>query len=179
MKRKFFQGWFVGAAFFLVAGCAAYGTMADREATYGTQGPVITDSFASSRLRPGDNWKVYLNASDANGDMRDIVAVIEQTGVGGYSASYTRIKAENRKEISGYIYLSTLVPNLNTLNWVNLKVIVQVRDMAGHFSKPVELPLSFSSRASQSPPPAGVYKEQDLGPIMTQLRTLDGGARND
>jgi hypothetical protein len=173
----FRKKWLIALILAFLAGCASFGTMADREGTYGTGAPVIVQSFASPQVRPGDNWKVYLNASDPNGDMRDIVAVIEQTGVGSYSASYTRVKTENRKDFSGYIYLSTTGPSPIVLNWVNLKLILHVRDMAGHFSEPVVLPLSFSTRAMQSPPPEGLYKEQNLGPIMTQLRTLDGGSR--
>ncbi len=32
--------------------------------------PVITSHFASSDLRPGDTWKIYLKASDSEGDMK-------------------------------------------------------------------------------------------------------------
>ena len=66
--------------------------------------PMIVQSFASKELRAGDVWKVYLKASDPEGKMRYIFATISQPGVGIYPVSITRIKGENRKELSGYIY---------------------------------------------------------------------------
>jgi len=37
----------------------------------------------------------------------------------------------------------------------------------------VEVPLTFGSRVeAQAAPPAGAYKEQDLGPIMVPLRAV-------
>jgi hypothetical protein len=140
--------------------------------------PLITQSFASKQIGPNDTWKVYLKASHPDGKMKNIFSLIEQPGVGTYSASITRIKEENRKELSGYIYLNTLGPG-NQLNFVNLTLTVQIQDMAGHFSAPAVFPLSIYTRFTQEGPPQGVFKEQDLGPIMIRLSTIDGGVSGD
>jgi uncharacterized protein YdbL (DUF1318 family) len=65
--------------------------------------PVITSHYASSDLRPGDTWKIYLKASDPDGDMKNIVATVKQAGVGVHPVGLTRIQEGNRKEPSGYV----------------------------------------------------------------------------
>ncbi len=132
--------------------------------------PVISQSFACPQIAPGGVWKVYLKASDANGEMKEFVCTIQQPGVGTYPVSITRIKEENRNRLSGYLYLN--VNAFRNLDFVELTLTVQVRDRAGQFSVPVKFPLSINSRYSQEPPPEGVFQETDLGPIMIDLRAV-------
>src|SRR5208337_3919913 len=126
--------------------------------------PVITQSFASNELIPGHTWKVYLKASDPDGDMQYIVSNVYQPGWGDYPLSRTRIREENRKELDGYIHLNTLIPGgYEFLHFFTIRLTVQIQDKAGHYSKPVEFPVTFNGRAVQEPPPTGVFKEDDLG----------------
>jgi len=101
--------------------------------------------------------------------MKNIVCMIEQPGMGTYPISYIRIRERNRKEFSGFITLYTA--GVRDLDFVNLKLTVQVQDMAGHVSEPLIFPLSFYPRFTQEPPPPGVFLENDLGPIMMKLRS--------
>jgi len=139
--------------------------------------PVIVQSFASKELRAGEVWKVYLKASDPDGKMKYIFATISQPGVGVYPVSITRIKSENEKEFSGYNYLNT-APALPT-NFFNLTLTLtlNIEGKGGVFSQPVFFPLSFSAQPAREAPPDGVFKEQNLGPIMINLRTVAGGSR--
>jgi hypothetical protein len=132
--------------------------------------PVISQSFASPQIAPGRVWKVYLKASDADGGMKEFVCIIHQPGVGTYPVSHTRIKEGNQKELSGYLFLN--VSAFRNLDFVELTLTVQVRDRAGQFSEPAKFPLSINSRYAQEPPPEGVFQENNLGPIMIQLRTV-------
>ena len=86
-----------------------------------------------------------------------------------YPISMTRIKAENRKELSGYIYLNTVTAE-KSMEFATLKLVVYVGDGAGNFSEPAIFPLELSLRGIQSSPPAGVFKENNLGPVMIRLR---------
>ncbi len=138
--------------------------------------PAITQSFASKEIRPGDTWKIYMTALDPSGKMKYIYAEIQQPGGMAYPISMTRIKPENRKEFSGYIYLNTVTAE-KSLEFVTLKLVVYVGDGAGNFSEPAIFPLVLSQGAVQSSPPAGVFKENDLGPVMIRLRPVgDGGS---
>ena len=119
------------------------GSKVDSKAT-----PIITQSFASKEIKPGDTWKVYLKVSDPNGEMKKIFAMIEQPGVVPYPVSIIQVKKENRKELSGYIYLSTANP-VFPMNGVNLTLTVQVQDGSSNFSQPVVFPLSINTPSSQ------------------------------
>jgi len=171
MERKFLAGFLL---LFFLTGCLAMEPIEVREKTYGKGVPVISQSFASPKIRAGQTWKVYLTASESDGEMKNIVSVIDQPGVGTYPVSITRIrKEEDRRELSGYVYLNT--PVSGGFDFVNLTLHVQIEDRAGHYSKPVSFPLSFSTRDRQEPAPQGLFKEKDLGPILIQLRTILGG----
>ena len=118
--------------------------------------PVITQAFASKQIRPGQTWKVYLNVSDPNGEIKNIYAIIDQPGVGQYPVTTIRIKEENRKELSGYIYLPGS-SQWDQLEFVNITLTVQVQDQSGAFSAPAVFPLAFSSRASQEGTTPGCF----------------------
>jgi hypothetical protein len=130
--------------------------------------PIIRRSFASPAIRPWDTWKVYLDAFHPDGLMKNIVCTIDQPGRASYPPSFTRIKEENRKELSGYIYLNTMTSS--GLNFVTISLTVQIQDNSGNYSRPAVFPLSFLSNARQESPPPGIFKNKDLGPIMIQLR---------
>jgi hypothetical protein len=61
-------------------------------------------------------------------------------------------------------------------DFVPLKLVVQIQDNRGRFSEPVVFPVDFKPRVSHENPPAGMFVEKELGPIMIQLRPItDGG----
>ena len=156
---------------FAVTGCSGIMmSMEKKEEVYGKEPPTITESFASREMRPGDTWKVYLKVSDPGGDMDYILGTVFQVGKKVYPVSFIKVRGENGKEINGYIYLNTLVPEYEFLNFSSLNLTVQVRDKAGHFSQSVEFPLYFFPRAVQDSPSAGVFRDQTLGPVMTTLK---------
>jgi len=155
-----------------IISCAHMGGREEKEKIYGNNPPVIEQSFASDRLNIGDLWKIYFLASDPDGDMETIIAVVEQVGRASYPVSLTKIKEENGKELSGYVYLTT--KGYDFLYDQELTVSLQIRDKAGHISKPVTHSVAFLSRQTPKSPPEGVFKEKDLGPIMVILRPVRG-----
>lgn len=178
-KREM-EGKIFGASFFFffIMGLAAFKSIKSTASNAEKKGkgtPVISQSFASPSLWLGDTWKVYLNASEPDGDMKYIVCTIAQPGMGTYPVSFTRIKEENRRQLSGYIYLTTrglYGPNLS-----NITLTVQIQDRAGNFSNPASFPLLFQQGAKQEAPPVDTYtfQETDLGPIMITLQSSSGG----
>jgi hypothetical protein len=163
----------------LTAGCATMMSFEEKEKTYGKEAPVVSETFASKQMRPGDTWKIYLKASDPGGDMHRITAVVNQPGFGPYPISLTKIQEGNSKELSGYIYLNTSGPyGTEWQNFLSLSVTVQIQDRAGHYSDPVSFPLGLQSRHTQEPPPSGKFKEQDLGPIMVVLQDPATGGQS-
>ena len=137
--------------------------------------PVITQSFASEEVRLGETWKIYLNASDPNGEMTKIYAIVEQPGQVN-PVSITKISKENAKELSGYIFLST-APPATPLDGTSLNLTIQIQDRSGNFSQPAVFPLTIKNYATQEAPPQGVFKEQDLGPVMVTVMSLIGAPK--
>ena len=157
----------------LTAGCATMMSFEEKEKIYGKEAPVITETYASKQINPGDTWKVYLKASDPDGDMESIVATVQMVGSGTHPVSFTRIMDGSRKELAGYVSLSTLNPSGDAwLNNMTLTLTVQIKDRAGHLGKAVIFPLEFNRRYVQEPPLPGVFPEQYLGPIMITLRSF-------
>ncbi len=161
------------AVLLLAVGCATLEPVEVREQRYGKATPVISKAFASPKLNPGDTWRVYLNASDPDGDMKQIVCTLEQQGRGYYPASRTRILANQRRDLSGYVYLNT--GGAEAIENTSLTLTLQVQDEAGHYSVPVLLPLFLQFKAKQVTPPPELFQNRDLGPIMI---TLDAGFGN-
>jgi hypothetical protein len=160
------------ALVFLVGSCASMETNQGKQQTLSSP-PVITQAFAAKEMRLGDIWKIYLNASDPNGEMNYIAATIDQPGRGGaYPPSRTRIKANNRQELSGFVYLDTTNNIQQGLEFTNITLTVQIQDRKGNISNPVAFPLHFRMSAVQEPPPSDIFKQEDLGPIMIQIRPL-------
>jgi hypothetical protein len=133
--------------------------------------PAIVQSFAATQIKPGQVWKVYLKASDPDGKMKYIFATISQPGVGNYPVSIIRIKEENGKELSGYIYLNTSPIRLSEFFNRSLTLTVNIQGKGGQFSEPAVFPLFFQANPTREAPPEGVFKEQSLGPIRVTLRT--------
>jgi len=137
--------------------------------------PVIVQSFAPKELRPGEVWKVYLKASDPEGQMKYIFATVSQPGTVAYPVSIIRVKKENQKELSGYIYLNTTPAT--QVNFFNLTLTLSVSIKGtGGFSQSAVFPLSFEAHPAGEAPPEGAFKDQDLGSIMVNLQNSAGGA---
>jgi hypothetical protein len=161
-------------AIVLATGWALFEPRTAQTAAGGKTPPVIVQSFASQELRSGDVWKVYLKASDPEGQMKYIFATVSQPGANRYPVSIIRIKGENQKELSGYIYLNTSPVGPTSFFNVTLTLSVSIKGTGG-FSQSADFPLSFEAKAAQEAPPDGVFKEQNLGPISVTLQTVSPG----
>ncbi len=162
----------LGAVLVLVFLALAFAAPAGAEA--GKAAPVIHEVFASKEITSGDTWKIYLKASNPNGEIKRIYALIYQPGVGEYPLSILRVRSENQKEISGFLSLSTATPYY-PVDFLNLTLTVHLQDTSGAFSEPAVFPLYISGRSAQDLPPQGVFKEVNLGALPILLKRTDGG----
>ena len=161
--------------FCLLTACTALEPLAVREEKYGRASPVFTRSFASKEMDPTDIWKVYLNASDDDGDMQRMIITFGRNEEVGSEITWTRIQEENRRELSGYLYWR---PGPNARYSTYGFLTVQVEDRAGHRSNGVSFPIEFKAGVRQEAPPRGAFQEKELGPVMISLRPPggDGGS---
>ncbi len=138
----------------------------------GGNAPVITHWFASKELSRGDTWKIYLEANDPDGDMRQFVCVFDQVGYGSYSAEYVVIKKRHREKLRGYLnFFSSAGAGLQMPEWTQLRLTAYIRDKGRNTSNKVVFPLVLTVGAKQGPPPPpfdhGALDK--LGTIMVEL----------
>lgn len=145
---------------------------AENEGVEGNEGPKINHSFASKKIYPAETWRIYLSASDSNGNMKYIFARVEQAGLGAYPLNIIRISKKYQKELSGYLYLNTASVK-DLLNRTDFKLTVQIKNQKGDFSQPVVFPLEIQSVYHQEKPPSGVFKDEALGAINVRLASIN------
>ncbi len=135
--------------------------------------PIISHSFASPQISPGRTWKVYLNAYHLPGGMKAIYCTLRQPGVGIYPVSILRVPRDQRREMSGYVFLNTAA--LRGSGSSNLSLTVQIQDAAGNFSEPACFDLSLNPLAEEDGPPPGVFRESEIGPVMIDVKPGPAG----
>jgi hypothetical protein len=147
--------------------------------------PVILGSYAAEYIRPGANWRVYLKAEDAEGDMNSIVVQIWQPGVGYYPTAFTYLEGGNRQGFAGYLFLKTPPDGRLLQDQFHLEAFV--RDCGGNKSETVKLILRFDNRGGyEALPVPGKWQEaanNELGVIQVQiisseLYNSDDGGKN-
>ena len=144
-----------------------------KETQPGGSPPVITNSFASKEIPHGDIWKIYVEAHDPDGDMRQFVCVFDRLGYGAHSPEYVIVKKQHREKMKGYLtFLSGAGGGLYVPEWTRLTLTVYIRDRAGLTSDKVVFPLVLSQGASQEPPPSpfDAGKLDRLGAIAYELK---------
>jgi hypothetical protein len=116
---------------------------------------VITQWFAAKEVSHGDNWKIYLEANDPDGDMRRFVCALHQVGYGSYPSEYVVIKKRHRGKLKGYLnFISSGGAGLWLPEWTELTLTVYIQDKGGNTSNKVVFPLVLSHLTKQGPPPS-------------------------
>ena len=130
--------------------------------------PAILDSYASSAIRPGTSWRVYLRAKDVDGNMRSIVAILSGPGVSP-ETSITHLKKKQGLEFAGYLFMRTSRDRSLLNNTYKLQVFV--RDSTEAKSETVEFPLSFDLKDPQKLPAEWQdVAEKKLGGMTIEIK---------
>jgi hypothetical protein len=82
-----------------------------------------------------------LHVEDFDGDMKEIVTYVTQTGVEPFPITKNKLEGGDTKEVAGYLYLSTSA-NSRILN-DRIEVLLVVRDRRENESKPIKFSLRF------------------------------------
>jgi hypothetical protein len=148
-------------------------TVHTRETREAGKPPVVEKIFAAKVISTGDPWKVYIKASDPEGDMNMFILDIHQAS----SLNYLGISRKNRERLSGYLLMYTnQIWLLDYLFTRDIKLTVIVEDSEGNRSQAFTLPLSFDSGVKTENPAVGVFEEEFLGIIpIEQLQPGEEG----
>lgn len=132
------------------------------------EAPEIVDSYASSVIRPGTSWRVYLRANDIDGNMKTIVAILSGPGISS-ETSITHLKKKQGLEFAGYLFMRTSRDRSLLSNTYKLQVFV--RDSAEAKSETVEFPLSFDLKDPQKLPAQWQdVAEKKLGGMTIEIK---------
>jgi hypothetical protein len=154
---------------FLMAFCT---TLGERETQPIGSPPVITASFASKEVSHGDNWKIYLEANDPDGDMQRFVYSISRAESGYRSKRLMSIKEPNQARLLGYLSVEISPPQDAQSEWANLTLTLHIRDKGGNTSDKLVFPVALSRKVEQASPaaPFDVDALKDLGRVWYKLR---------
>ena len=115
--------------------------------------PVLKDVWSPETLKPGAVWRIYLEAEDPDGDMKDIATEISSPVSSLLDISnyyFTQIKEEQRDSVKGYIFTRTAL-NLRLIG-ERFKLKLAVRDENDTKSEVVEVILKFSRKGGEELP---------------------------
>ena len=126
--------------------------------------PVINFAWAQESIRQGEDWRIYISATDPDGDMFRIYCRVNQAGGDNYRPDITRIKKEMEGKLTGYLVLRTY--SSQDFSGVSLTLTLIIEDRAKNESKPIVLPLTFNGERMK-PPPADLVSP-DLAKELNQ-----------
>jgi hypothetical protein len=134
----------------LITSCA---TVAERGTKPQGSPPVITHSFAATEVSHGDKWKIYVEASDPDGDMRKFVYTIGERGF-GRGVYYVNIRKADRERMLGYLDVIIAPPQTAQAEWGNLTLTLYIRDGAGNSSEKISFPVAMTRGVKEASPPS-------------------------
>jgi hypothetical protein len=112
--------------------------------------PVINFAWAQETIRQGNDWRIYISATDPDGDMARIYCRLNQSGGDNNRPDITRIKKEMEGKLTGYLVLRTY--SSQDFSGVSLTLTVIIEDREKNESKPIVFPLRFNGEGVKSPP---------------------------
>ena len=139
--------------------------------------PVITFAWAQERIRQGEDWRIYIAATDPDGDMYRIYCRIDQPGGQVYRPDISSIKKGMEGQLTGYLALRTY--SQQDFFGLYLTLNLTIVDRAGNESQSLSFPLAIDGERTKSPPPdlipAGLEKglNQRIGYIGIDLMRRD------
>lgn len=137
---------------------------------------VTTQSFAPGEIGLGEALRIYLHGSDPNGEVTKISLMVDHTGQ-IHAERIAKLSKEDAKEFSGYLNLPT-ASLANIIDGTSVTVWVRIENESGNSSQPAIFPLTFKSQAIRTAPPQGVFKERDLGPVVTEKSSISDSLMN-
>jgi hypothetical protein len=129
--------------------------------------PVILDSFAPQKVKPGTGWRIFLEAEDKDGDMKDIVVSISPASRSILAYSFASIRQEERGSLAGYLFVKT--PPSPYLQNEIFHLSIFIRDKTERKSDSVGFLLRFTSKSDvQLPEKWREPSENRLGIIFPE-----------
>ncbi len=133
--------------------------------------PVVDAIAAQNEIREGNLWKIYLRASDPDGDLDKIHVSFSQLG-GDFTPDLLPQKTTARK-MNGYILVWAILNGGSSAGDIYAEVDIRVEDRAGNMSQPknLEFTLRQFGKEDRYVPPSRFNATNSLGQADFPLQT--------
>jgi hypothetical protein len=127
-------------------------------------GPVLEKIWAPAEVNWGKILKVYVKASDPEGDMKFVVVSAGKAGQAMPSGSTPiRLNKASRKSVNGYVYWDTNKAAQRDTAGI---VAVQIEDMKGQESEVMTVNVKIVPSGAKVEQPPAEFQEIEIGPVM-------------
>jgi len=128
------------------------------------EAPVLEKVWAPAELTSGKILKIYLKASDPQGDMRWLVVSGGRAGTTHPSGAVPiRLKKSLGKDLNGYIYWDT---SKAFIKEATVKVEILVEDWKGNESETKSVTVKIVNKGVKAEKAPADFQEVEIGPIM-------------
>ena len=141
--------WFVAIAFLLLTNGHVMAQSKEDTSAKGSS-PVLEGVWSPETLKPGAVWRIYLEAEDPDGDLKDIATELSYAPATFSKFYFTEIKEGERKYVKGYVFTRTALSMKIIGERFRLKLAV--RDQNDTKSEVVEVILKFSRKGGDELP---------------------------
>ena len=127
-------------------------------------GPVLEKVWAPAEVNYGSILKVYVKASDPEGDMRWVLVSAGKTGQAQPTGSTPiRLNKASRKSVNGYVYWDTTkAAQKNTAGIIS----IQVEDFKGQESEPMTVTVKIVPKGAKVEQVPAEFQEAEIGPVL-------------
>jgi hypothetical protein len=115
----------------LVAACVPTVPMGPSpDAQVAANPPQFLDSFAVSTIRPGQAWRIFVEGSDQDGNMKDLWVVAARLGGTRWSNQFIPLRGEDRHHFIGYVDLPMSGTRCYS-GWETVRIELRIRGNTG------------------------------------------------
>ncbi len=134
------------------------------------EAPVLEKVWAPAEINYGGLAKIYIKASDPQGDMRWLVVTAAGEHGGPSGSVPIRLKKGLGKDLNGYVYWNTKQANRQE---GSAKVEILVEDWKGNESETKSVTIKMVRKGAKAQKPPADFQEKEIGPIMLNPFHID------
>jgi hypothetical protein len=125
-------------------------------------GPVLEKIWAPAEVNYGSILKVYVKATDPEGDMKWVVVT---GGKGGKPTGSVpiRLGKDMKKDLNGFVYYDT---GKSAQKDVSGTVFIMIEDQKGNETEEKSVAVKIVAKGAKADKPPADFKEVAIGPVM-------------
>jgi hypothetical protein len=134
--------------------------------------PIVEAIEAQKEIGDGNLWKIYIRASDPDGDLDKLHVTFSQPGTGSYSPDLL-VQKTKMKSLNGFVLVWAKLQGGGSTSAIYGDVEIRAEDRAGNMSAPKKLEFTLSQFGGEDRfiPASGFDTGNNLGQADFPLET--------